>query len=52
MIKYSNITFRITKEQKEQLERIAKEDKGCYLMQKVVQAFLEGQKDINEIRIG
>ncbi|SCH68485.1 Uncharacterised protein [uncultured Clostridium sp.] len=46
MIKDSNITFRVTKEQKEQLERIAKKDDRnvSYIMQKLVQAFLEGQK--------
>lgn len=48
MIKDSNITFRVTKEQKEQLERIARlEDrKVSYLMQKLVQAFLEGKKEV------
>lgn len=48
MIKDSNITFRVTKEQKEQLERIAKKDdrKVSYLMQRMVQAFLEGQKEV------
>ncbi|MEG2246465.1 MAG: hypothetical protein RSC84_03355 [Peptostreptococcaceae bacterium] len=48
MIKDSNITFRVTTEQKEQLERIAKEDdrKVSYLMQKLVQAFLDGNKEI------
>lgn len=49
MIKDSNITFRVTTEQKEQLKRIAKEDdrKVSYLMQKLVQDFLESYKEVN-----
>lgn len=48
MIKTTTITFRVTKEQKEQLERIAKQDdrKISYLMQKLVQVFLEGHKEV------
>lgn len=48
MIKESNITFRVTTEQKKQLERIAKEDdrKVSYLMQKLIQGFLEGHKEV------
>ena len=47
MIKESNITFRVTTEQKKQLKRIAKEDdRRSYIMQKIVQAFLEGQSGI------
>ena len=48
MIKESNITFRVTTEQKKQLERIAKEDdrKISYLMQKIIQGFLEGHKEV------
>lgn len=48
MIKESNITFRVTTEQKEQLKRIAKEDdrRLSYIMQKIVQAFLEGGKEV------
>lgn len=48
MIKDSNITFRVTREQKEQLERIAKADdrKISYLMQKLVKDFLEGYKEV------
>lgn len=48
MIKESNITFRVTTEQKKQLKRIAKEDdrRLSYIMQKIVQAFLEGQSGI------
>lgn len=47
MTKESNITFRVTKEQRNQLEEIAKSDdrKISYVMQKMIKAFLEDYKE-------
>lgn len=48
MIKNTTVTFRVTTKQKEQLENISKEDdrKVSYLMQKLVEQFLDGQKEV------
>ncbi|MGX8126633.1 hypothetical protein ACWTV9_10255 [Clostridioides difficile] len=48
MIKNTTVTFRVTTEQKEQLEKIANEDdrKVSYLMQKLVEQFLDSQKEV------
>lgn len=48
MIKNTTITFRVTTEEKEKLEKIAKEDgrKLSYLMQKIVEQFLVGKSEV------